>query len=101
MLYGVLGDRVGVHWATVPTALVALAILPLAFALAPQLAEVRRGDPQGRTRPAFAVLGHVHHEDQTQREDPFTDPNRKRRCLVGSELDARQGANSRTSFEAR
>jgi MFS transporter, FSR family, fosmidomycin resistance protein len=41
VLYGVLGDWVGAHWATAATAIVALAIFPLAFALAPHLADVR------------------------------------------------------------
>jgi predicted MFS family arabinose efflux permease len=40
VLYGVLGDWVGPQWATAATAIVALAIFPLAFALAPHLAEV-------------------------------------------------------------
>jgi len=39
VLYGVLGDWVGAHWATAATAMVALAIFPLAFALAPNLAD--------------------------------------------------------------
>ncbi len=38
VLYGVLGDAVGVHWATAATALTALATFPLAMALAPRLA---------------------------------------------------------------
>jgi MFS transporter, FSR family, fosmidomycin resistance protein len=42
VLYGVLGDRVGADWATAATAIVALTILPLAFALAPHLAGVRK-----------------------------------------------------------
>jgi MFS family permease len=41
VVYGVLGDRVGAAWATAATAMVALAIYPLAFALAPHLAGVR------------------------------------------------------------
>jgi len=48
VLYGVLGDWVGPHWATGATAMVALAIIPLAFALAPHLADIRgnqRGQP--------------------------------------------------------
>jgi FSR family fosmidomycin resistance protein-like MFS transporter len=47
VLYGVLGDWVGARWATAATALVALAIYPLAFALSPHLAEVR-GNPRGQ-----------------------------------------------------
>ncbi len=39
VLYGVLGDAVGVSWATAATAAVALAIFPLAFALAPHVAQ--------------------------------------------------------------
>ncbi|KAA5608196.1 MFS transporter [Rhodovastum atsumiense] len=39
--YGMLGDQVGAPWATAATAIVALAILPLAFALAPHLTEGR------------------------------------------------------------
>jgi MFS family permease len=37
VLYGVLGDWAGAHWATAATAMVALAIYPLAFVLAPHL----------------------------------------------------------------
>ena len=37
VLYGVLGDAVGINWATAATALTALATFPLAFALAPRL----------------------------------------------------------------
>jgi FSR family fosmidomycin resistance protein-like MFS transporter len=44
VLYGVLGDWVGAHWATAATAIVALATYPLAFALAPHLADVREKD---------------------------------------------------------
>jgi FSR family fosmidomycin resistance protein-like MFS transporter len=54
VLYGVLGDRVGADWATAATAMVALAILPLAFALAPHLAGVRekeRSQPDKATQP--------------------------------------------------
>jgi FSR family fosmidomycin resistance protein-like MFS transporter len=40
VLYGVLGDWVGAFWATAATAIVALAIYPLAFALAPHLADL-------------------------------------------------------------
>ena len=46
ILYGVLGDRVGAHWATAATAIVALTILPAALALAPHLT-----DGRGRSRP--------------------------------------------------
>jgi len=38
VLYGLLGDWFGVSWATAATAMVALSIFPLAFALAPHLA---------------------------------------------------------------
>jgi FSR family fosmidomycin resistance protein-like MFS transporter len=41
VLYGVLGDWVGAHLATAATAIVALAIYPLAFALAPHPGDVR------------------------------------------------------------
>jgi MFS transporter, FSR family, fosmidomycin resistance protein len=41
VLYGVLGDWVGAQWATAATAIVALAIYPLAFALSPHLADGR------------------------------------------------------------
>jgi MFS family permease len=37
VLYGILGDAVGAVWATVATATTALAVLPLALALAPRL----------------------------------------------------------------
>ena len=39
VLYGLLGDAVGAGWATAATAAVALAIFPLAFALAPHVAQ--------------------------------------------------------------
>ncbi|KWH22403.1 hypothetical protein WL99_27430 [Burkholderia cepacia] len=39
VLYGFLGDRIGVHGATYATALTALAIFPLALALRPHLAD--------------------------------------------------------------
>jgi MFS family permease len=44
VLYGMLGDWLGVDWAMAATAMVALAIFPLAFALAPHLAsaEIRQ-----------------------------------------------------------
>ena len=41
VLYGLLGDWVGAQWATAATALAALSTFPLAFALAPHLANVR------------------------------------------------------------
>ncbi len=41
VLYGVLGDAVGANWATVATAMTALATFPLALALAPRLASRR------------------------------------------------------------
>lgn len=37
IVYGSLGDVVGIYWATIATATTALAILPLAFALASEL----------------------------------------------------------------
>ncbi|RKU02046.1 MFS transporter [Burkholderia sp. Nafp2/4-1b] len=43
VLYGFLGDRIGVHGATYATALTALAIFPLAFALRPHLVEDSTG----------------------------------------------------------
>ncbi len=43
VLYGILGDAVGAAWAVAATALVALAIFPLAFALAPRLADDGHG----------------------------------------------------------
>ena len=45
VLYGFLGDRIGVHGATYATALTAVAIFPLALALRPHLAN----DSTGRT----------------------------------------------------
>ncbi len=61
VLYGVLGDWVGAQWATAATAIVALAIYPLAFALAPHLADVReneRSQPvSGRRRSCIASTG--------------------------------------------
>ncbi|AQQ31520.1 MFS transporter [Burkholderia cenocepacia] len=45
VLYGFLGDRIGVHGATYATALTALAIFPLALALRPHLTD----DPTGGT----------------------------------------------------
>jgi len=47
VLYGVLGDFVGAYWATAATAIVAMAIYPLAFALAPHLTEERAAQPSG------------------------------------------------------
>lgn len=41
ILYGTLGDWVGVDWGTAATAITALATCPLAFALAPRLAPER------------------------------------------------------------
>jgi MFS family permease len=41
VIYGFLGDRIGVHGATFATALTALAIFPLAIALRPRLAQGR------------------------------------------------------------
>jgi MFS transporter, FSR family, fosmidomycin resistance protein len=38
VIYGMLGDKVGIHQATFATAVTALAVLPLAFILAPRLA---------------------------------------------------------------
>jgi MFS family permease len=38
VLYGFLGDAVGVDWAVLATAIAALVTIPLAFALAPRLA---------------------------------------------------------------
>ena len=37
VLFGMLGDRIGVSWATLATAMTALATIPLAIALAPRL----------------------------------------------------------------
>jgi MFS family permease len=37
VIYGMLGDILGISWATLATAMTALAICPLAFALAPRL----------------------------------------------------------------
>ncbi len=45
VLYGFLGDAVGVHGATIATALTAVAILPLVLALRPHLANATRGTP--------------------------------------------------------
>jgi hypothetical protein len=41
VLYGLIGDRFGAYQATAATAMVALSIFPLAFALAPHLAVAR------------------------------------------------------------
>jgi MFS transporter, FSR family, fosmidomycin resistance protein len=38
VIYGMLGDKLGIAWATVATAVTALAICPFAFILAPHLA---------------------------------------------------------------
>ncbi len=48
VLYGLLGDWFGAQWATAATAMVALSIFPLAFALAPHLARASGKGP-GRT----------------------------------------------------
>ena len=45
ILYGMLGDRLGVTWAMTATAIVALSIFPLAFALAPHLAPRTQEQP--------------------------------------------------------
>jgi FSR family fosmidomycin resistance protein-like MFS transporter len=45
IIYGMLGDKLGIDWATIATALTALAVCPLAFALAPRLA------PDSNTAP--------------------------------------------------
>jgi MFS family permease len=45
VIYGLLGDAVGVTWATVATAITALVTLPLALALAPHLAKAEAGRP--------------------------------------------------------
>ncbi|SNB61974.1 Predicted arabinose efflux permease, MFS family [Arboricoccus pini] len=42
IFYGVLGDWLGAYWATAATAVVALSIYPLAFALASRLADGRK-----------------------------------------------------------
>ncbi len=44
VLYGVLGDWVGAYWATAATAIVALVICPLAFALTPHLRAAVQND---------------------------------------------------------
>ena len=56
VLYGVFGDWVGARWATAATVAVALATLPLAFALAPHLAirEKERSQPDGRHTSSVA-----------------------------------------------
>lgn len=46
VLYGVLGDVFGAHWAISATALAALATCPLILILAPRLAEERLPDPR-------------------------------------------------------
>jgi FSR family fosmidomycin resistance protein-like MFS transporter len=48
VLYGLLGDAFGVTWATAATAMVALAIFPLAFALGPRLVAERGGADRER-----------------------------------------------------
>ena len=57
VLYGLLGDHVGAHWATAATAIVALTIYPLAFALAPHLAtgRVAERSRHGRHQPGAVV----------------------------------------------
>jgi MFS transporter, FSR family, fosmidomycin resistance protein len=45
VIFGILGDKVGVDWATMATAMTALAVFPLAFALAPHLAPDQAGPP--------------------------------------------------------
>jgi FSR family fosmidomycin resistance protein-like MFS transporter len=49
VLYGVIGDALGPNLATVATAATALAIFPLAFALAPHLAPALSGDRARRS----------------------------------------------------
>jgi hypothetical protein len=59
VLYGFLGDWVGAYGATVATALVALSIFPLAFALAPHLADIEGNErnqlDNSRQRPGAAI----------------------------------------------
>jgi MFS transporter, FSR family, fosmidomycin resistance protein len=43
VLFGLLGDVVGVSWATIATAITALATLPLVLVLAPRLAQRNEG----------------------------------------------------------
>jgi MFS family permease len=59
VLYGVLGDWVGAHWATGATAMVALAIFPLAFALAPHLADIqeRESSQPDNSRQTSGIAG--------------------------------------------
>jgi FSR family fosmidomycin resistance protein-like MFS transporter len=45
VIFGILGDKIGVDWATMATAMTALAVFPLAFALAPHLAPDQAGPP--------------------------------------------------------
>jgi len=45
VLYGVLGDAVGVNWATAATAITALVTIPLAMMLAPKLASATASGP--------------------------------------------------------
>jgi MFS family permease len=40
ILYGFLGDVVGINWATLSTAVTAIMILPIAFRLAPELSKI-------------------------------------------------------------
>ncbi|MDR3519166.1 MAG: MFS transporter [Azospirillaceae bacterium] len=47
VLYGILGDAVGVNWAIAATAMVALATFPFAFALRPYLEPDRRDGQTG------------------------------------------------------
>jgi MFS family permease len=55
VFYGVLGDWAGAHGATAATAIVALAIYPLAFALAPHLTALRDGDrDEAQEKPGTA-----------------------------------------------
>ncbi|WP_175923044.1 MFS transporter [Burkholderia latens] len=48
VLYGLLGDRIGVHGATYATALTALAIFPLTLALRPHLRTIEQDEHHGR-----------------------------------------------------
>jgi MFS family permease len=50
--YGLLGDRVGVPWATAATAITALLTLPIMLALAPRLTSPRPKDTEFSPQPS-------------------------------------------------
>jgi FSR family fosmidomycin resistance protein-like MFS transporter len=56
IIFGILGDKLGANWATMATAMTALAVCPLAFALAPHLVPHLAPDQAGPPSAADEAL---------------------------------------------